>query len=71
MTVDCSRETSRALSERLEKARAAGLLRYGLFEQDSALMTCIVPSVSSNRHFHFMDGSAGGYAAAADRMDRL
>jgi len=70
MTLDCSRETSRALAGRLEKARAAGLLRYGLFEQDSALMTCIVPSVSSNRHFHFMDGSAGGYAAAADRMEK-
>ena len=47
---------------------SSGLLRYGLFEQDSALMTCIVPSVTADRHFHFLDGSAGGYAAAAERM---
>lgn len=68
VTLDCSRATADALAARLEQGRAAGLLRYGLFEQDAALMTCIVPSVSSNRHFHFMDGIAGGYAAAADRL---
>ena len=70
MTLDCSRDKSRAIAERLEEAKQAGIIRYGLFEQNSALMTCIVPSVSDDRHFHFLDGSAGGYAAAADRMER-
>jgi hypothetical protein len=32
------------------------------------MMTCIVPSVESDDHLHFLDGASGGYALAAKMM---
>lgn len=52
----------------LEGERRAGNLRYGLCVQDSAILTCYVPSVTSDTHFHFLDGAGGGYAQAAENM---
>ena len=52
----------------LESERMAGHLRYGLCVQDSAVLTCYVPSVTSDAHFHFLDGAGGGYAQAATNM---
>ncbi len=52
----------------LEKHRIAGHLKYGLSEQDQAILTCFVPSITSDDHYHFMDGAGGGYAAAADNL---
>jgi hypothetical protein len=56
------------LTEFLEDERKAGNLRYGLCVQDSAILTCYVPSVTSDSHFHFLDGAGGGYAQAAENM---
>jgi len=49
----------------LKRAQADGIVSYGLFEQDEAIMTCIVPAVSRDDHVHFIDGAAGGYTSAA------
>jgi hypothetical protein len=56
------------LNEFLESERVAKNLRYGLCVQDSAILTCYVPSVMSETHFHFLDGAGGGYAQAAENM---
>lgn len=56
------------LTEILEDERRAKNLRYGLSVQDSAILTCYVPSVTSDSHFHFLDGAGGGYAQAAENM---
>ena len=50
------------------EARAAGVCRYGLHRQNSALMTCVVPTPLSRDHVHFIDGAAGGYAIAAAKL---
>ena len=68
MTVDCSQETVAQLRALLEDAQARGVIRYGLHVQDEALMTCVVPSVLTSDHMHFVDGSGGGYAAAAQQL---
>ncbi|MEM7445740.1 MAG: DUF3095 domain-containing protein [Pseudomonadota bacterium] len=68
MTVDCSKETIERLRATLDTAVAAGTLRYGMHMQDSALMTCVVPSALTANHMHFVDGAAGGYASAAKQM---
>lgn len=65
MTIDCDAATRARIEALLEDAAARGLLRYGLFEQDAAIMTCIVPSITEDDHVHFIDGAAGGYTAAA------
>jgi hypothetical protein len=53
--------------------RASGndvlVARYGLYEQDAVIMTCIVPSIETDDHLHFLDGADGGYALAARMMD--
>ena len=65
MTLDCDAATRDRITAVLETGAAAGFIRYGLFEQDEALVTCFVPSVTREDHVHFVDGAAGGYTRAA------
>lgn len=65
LTVDIAPVLIQRLEQRLRQAYEAGLCRYGLHRQDSALMTCFVPNPFARDHFHFIDGAAGGYAMAA------
>ncbi len=68
MTVDISAERLRRIEARLQQAAAEGVGHYGLHQQDSALMTCIVPTPMSRDHMHFVDGASGGYAVAASKL---
>lgn len=65
MTLDCSTALADAIETRLHRAEAEGHARFGLHRQDSATVTCVVPSASQPNHVHFIDGAAGGYAEAA------
>jgi hypothetical protein len=65
MTVDLDETRFRKVEERLKQAEEAGICRYGLHRQNSALMTCIVVTPMEHDHIHFVDGAAGGYAMAA------
>lgn len=68
MTVDVDGDTLKRIKARLEGAAREGICFYGLHEQDTALMTCIVPSPLSKDHMHFVDGGDGGYAKAASHL---
>ncbi|MEM7290188.1 MAG: DUF3095 family protein, partial [Pseudomonadota bacterium] len=68
MTLSLDKERVDELREMLEKHRASGQLRFGMCEQDQAVLTCYVPSITTDNHFHFLDGAGGGYAAAADDL---
>jgi hypothetical protein len=68
MTVDCSTDATERLRSLLDGAAAKGFIRYGMHLQDEALMTCVVPSVLTSDHMHFVDGAGGGYAAAAGQI---
>ena len=70
MTIDVDAERLRLIETTLEAAARAGVCRYGLHKQDSALMTCIVPTPLSHDHMHFIDGAAGGYAMAATQLKK-
>lgn len=70
MTLDCTPAVADRIDRQLSRAAADGIARYGLHRQASALMTCIVPSVTESNHFHFIDGAAGGYALAAKHLKR-
>ena len=65
MTIDCRSETADKLSRLLDEAESKGTVRFGLHRQAEALMTCIVPSIVTDDHLHFVDGADGGYAMAA------
>ncbi len=71
MTLDCDEATHRRLEELLEEESRAGIVSYGLFEQDAAIMTCIVPSFGRDDHIHFVDGASGGYTTAAMSIKAL
>jgi hypothetical protein len=68
MTIDIDAERLGLIEARLEAAAAEGICRYGLHLQDSALMTCLVPTPLHRDHMHFIDGASGGYAVAATRL---
>ena len=68
MTLDSDAQTEARLRAELDAAQASGIIRYGLYRQDEAMMTCIVPSVMQGNHVHFIDGAAGGYAQAAAQI---
>lgn len=65
MTLDCTPALADRLEELLAEAERVGIARYGLHRQQSALMTCFVPSPTRSDHIHFVDGAMGGYAMAA------
>jgi hypothetical protein len=68
MTLDCTPELADKIEKRLVEAAVAKIAKFGLHRQPSAIMTCIVPSISESSHVHFVDGAAGGYALAARRL---
>ncbi|MEM7067330.1 MAG: DUF3095 family protein [Pseudomonadota bacterium] len=68
MTLSLSPKVISKLRDYLDQQRDAGSVKYGICEQDGALLTCYVPSFTSDDHFHFLDGAGGGYAAAADDL---
>jgi hypothetical protein len=65
MTLDCTPAFADRLEALLAAAEEAGIARCGTHRQAAALMTCFVPSAIRGDHVHFVDGAAGGYAAAA------
>jgi hypothetical protein len=71
MILDCTEELASALSDRLARAAASGIVRYGLHRQDAAMMTCFTPSVMRADHVHFIDGARGGYASAATALKAM
>jgi len=70
MTLDCTSAVADRIERRLAQAEADNIARFGLHRQSTAIMTCIVPSISESNHLHFVDGAAGGYALAARRLKR-
>jgi hypothetical protein len=68
MILDCTPELERALTQLLASAASSKFVRYGLYRQDAAMMTCFTPSVMRSDHVHFIDGARGGYASAATAL---
>ncbi|WP_183432340.1 DUF3095 domain-containing protein [Mesorhizobium sp. RMAD-H1] len=68
MTIDVGAAVLRQIQERLQAAERTGICNYGLHQQKSALMTCIVASPLQRDHVHFIDGAAGGYAVAMAKL---
>ncbi len=68
LTIDCTDALADEIEARLRQAERDGTAIFGLHRQTEALVTCITPSATRRDHIHFVDGAAGGYAAAAAAM---
>ena len=68
MLIDCEAAQGDAIEAMLESHEQQGNLRYGVHRSDSALMTCLVFNLDKGEHIHFVDGSDGGFTAAAKKM---
>jgi hypothetical protein len=68
MILDCTEELASALTQRLAAAAAQRTVRYGLHQQDAAMMTCFTRKATRSDHVHFIDGARGGYASAATEL---
>jgi hypothetical protein len=66
--LDCSEAQAEAIDAALKAYEQQGILKYGLHRSDSALMTCLVFNLHRGEHIHFVDGSNGGFTAAAKVM---
>ncbi len=66
--IDCKPAQATAIEAMLEAHAQNGVLRYGVHRSDSALMTCLVFNIDKGEHIHFVDGSDGGFTAAAKNM---
>lgn len=70
VVLDCSPAEVEAIRAWLESQYRARRLVYGLHEDRSALMTCLVFSLEQARHIHFVDAAGGGFAKAAEDYKR-
>jgi hypothetical protein len=68
MTLDCTPALADRIEQRLANAARDNVVRFGIHRQPAAIMTCIVPSATESDHLHFVDGAAGGYALAAQKL---
>ena len=69
MVISGSTEQRERLESYLEKQYKKDLLIYGLHVSDRALMTCVISDYCLH-HIHFIDGSDGGYAKAAEALKK-
>ena len=65
MVLDVTHSQADEIEAYLAREHAAGRLLYGTHRADSALMTCLVFSLEQSQHIHFIDGTDGGFALAA------
>lgn len=63
LVLDVTQEEKNRLLTRLNELSSQGHISFGYHESSEALMTCMVRS--SSNHFHFVDGSNGGYTQAS------
>ena len=68
MVLDVSESQAERIEQHLEREHDAGRLVYGVHVADTALMTCVVFSLEQSKHVHFIDGSDGGFARAAQEF---
>lgn len=67
LVMDVSQEKETSLRHYFDILVKQGQIFYGIHSAPSALMTCIIFDYAS-QHFHFIDGSDGGYALAAKQL---
>lgn len=69
--LDCADAQIEPVRQYLADESSRRGFRFGMHTSDTALMTCLVTSASTNLHVHFVDGGSGGYTEAAKALKAL
>ncbi len=69
LVLDVSEKEKIDIFKWLDDFQKRGLVEYGYHESPEALMTCMVRSPKN--HFHFVDGSDGGYMKASIMLKKI
>jgi hypothetical protein len=67
--LDLSPEKGQKLTTLLDRLEAQGAITYAIHRSTQAQLTCFVGTLTED-HIHFIDGSDGGYAAAAKELKK-
>ena len=68
MVLDVTETQAEGIARYLKREHELGRLVYGVHVADTALMTCLVFNLEQSAHLHFIDGSNGGFAKAAQEF---
>ncbi len=69
MTLAVTERQARDIESLLQGLHEERWLSYGLHRNEASLITCLIEDYDT-RHFHFVDGSDGGYALASVGLKR-
>ena len=65
LVLDCNETQIKAIEKYLADKHQSGKIAYGIHCTQQAQMTCLVFSLEQSQHIHFVDGTEGGFWAAA------
>ena len=68
LVVDCTPAQADGIERFLQVLHDRGAIAFGTHRSDAALMTCLVFSLESSEHLHFIDGARGGFTLAAQGL---
>ena len=72
MVLDCTEEQAQNIESLLQTMHADGVIDFGFFATEQALMTCLLFDLEASQHVHFVDGDNGGlYYASRDLKQHL
>lgn len=66
--IDCALDCIDPIKKYVDQCTSGHTFRYGMDVSDTALMTCLVTSITDSLHVHFVDGGGGGYTNAAKNL---
>ncbi len=70
LVLDCSESQLQEIRSYLNNAYQSGMIAYGVHCTEQAQMTCLVFSLEHSEHIHFVDGTEGGFWAAAQQYKK-
>jgi len=65
LVLDCDESQTKSIKHYLTNKQHTGEIAFGMHCTDQAQMTCLVFSLEQSKHVHFVDGTDGGFWAAA------
>ncbi len=70
LVLDCSTQQIDQINEYLQAKHQTGEIAFGMHITNQAQMTCLVFSLEQSQHIHFVDGTEGGFWAAAKQYKK-